>query len=60
MFACRITAQITNERPHGDTEGDVLLTHGRFAPFGAKDLFAIAPWMKGAIDKVVEGPGLGI
>lgn len=55
----RITAQITGERWRGEVDSAAMLTHGRFASFGVQDLFAIAPWMKERIHRVIEGPGLG-
>jgi len=57
-----LTAQIASgdQLSSGDVDHEDLLTLGRFASFGVRDLFAIAPWMKDKLGKIIEGPGLGI
>jgi len=55
-----ITAQITSERVKTTVHPEILMTHGRYASFDVQDLFTIAPWMKDKIDKIIDGPGLGV
>ncbi|KAG8930735.1 hypothetical protein FRC01_002339 [Tulasnella sp. 417] len=56
-----LTAQIIDSRhPRSDLTAEELMFHGRFANFGVKDLFAIAPWMMGKLGKIIDGHGLGI
>ncbi|KAG9017966.1 hypothetical protein FRB90_012852 [Tulasnella sp. 427] len=56
-----LTAQIIDSRhPRSELTTEELMVHGRFANFGVKDLFAVAPWMMGKLGKIIDGHGLGI